>query len=457
MLTTWCALALAAGPLSLGEVLASAEQSFPSMVAARADVEGADGERLGADGAFDPTWRTRGWGVPVSGYPQVRLDSVIEVPTPLWGASFFGGYRLGAGNIVDYYGERVTWTGGELRAGAVVPVVRNGPIDRRRVTLARAELGQRLAGLGVEQQRLELMRVATNRYWEWVAAGRRRELARELLQLAKDRDVQLTGRAKVGDVPEFEAQDNRRALVQREALLVQAQRGVEQAALELSLFVRVEGRSLLPTDEQLPTQLPEPEGAVESGGVEEALAQRPDVARLVTQRQQLQQELRFARNQLLPALDLGVTVSQDVGASPGAKYDSLGKTELELSAVLEVPLLLRAPRGRLQVAQAAVAKLDAQLGLARERVALEVRDAESALAAARGRISLARNEIALAITLERGERARFELGDSTLLFVNLREQATAEAKAREIDSLLDAQRAKAALRAALGVPLTASR
>ena len=214
-------------PLSLGEVLRSAEEVFPSLVAARADLEGASGDLLTTAGAFDPIWRTRLWTAPISGYPHTRLDSVVEVPTPLWGASFFAGYRLGLGEIPIYYRERSTLSAGEVRAGALVPVLRNGPIDRRRANQARAELGQQLAGMAVSQQRLEISRLAAFRYWDWVAAGRRREIARSLLQLASDRDAQLATRAKAGDVPLFDRQDNQRALAQREALLVSAQRGVE--------------------------------------------------------------------------------------------------------------------------------------------------------------------------------------------------------------------------------------
>lgn len=455
MIASLLALALtqAPDPLPLGEVLRSADELFPSLSATRAEVDAAQGEQLSAEGGFDPNWRTRFWTSPVSGYPQTRLDSVIDVPTPLWGTSFFAGYRYGAGKIPDYYRERETLSGGELRAGAVVPVLRNGPIDRRRATLARAELGVQLAGLSLEQQRLELARLASFRYWDWVAAGQRRELARALLQLAKDRDDQLSARAQAGEVPQFDRQDNQRALAQREALLVQAQRGVEQAAFELSLFLRDEtGQPLQPTDARLPRSFPEPDRSLREGAsLDEALVRRPDVQRLLAQKKQQEVELAFQKNQLLPALDVGVTYTQDLGTTPRPELEPLGKPELEVSAVLDVPLLFRAPRGRIQSARAGITRLDAQLQLARDRVAVDVRDALSALGAAEERITFTRREVTVSVDLERGERTRFELGDSTLLFVNLREQAAAEARAREIDALADFHKAAAALRAALAL------
>lgn len=434
--------------LSLAEVLTSADALFPAMTAARADVEAADAEALAADGAFDPLWKTSATGVPVSGYPQVRVDSVIEAPTPLWGARFFGGYRYGTGKFQTYYGGRETWTGGELRAGAAVPLLRNGPIDRRRATQARAALARDIAGLGVEQQRIELARLATVRYWEWVAAGRRRDIARALLAIASDRDAQLRARAGAGDVAAFDQQDNLRALVQREQLLVSSQRSLDQASFELSLYLRDDaGEPVMPTEAQLPPTLPEPP-PLEAPAPAEVLARRPDYQRLLNQQKQAEVEVRLAKNQLLPALDVAGVVSQDLGQSPRPEAAALGQTEVEVSALLEVPLLYRAPIGRLRAAEATLTRVKAQLRLAGDRVSVDLRDTKNALDAATQRIAWARQEVDVAATLERGERTRFDLGDSTQFLVNLREQTTVEARLREVDAVLDAHRARAALLAA---------
>ncbi len=436
--------------LSLDVVIDSTLETYPVLLAARADVEAADGDRLAAAGAFDPQWRTRAWNVPIGSYPQTRVDTIIEAPTPLWGTSFFGGYRFGSGKIQSYYGERETWSLGELRAGAVVPLIRNGPIDRRRATEARAVLAQSIAGLSRQQQELELVRLATNRYWEWVAAGTRRAVARALFDIARERDAQLATRAGVGDVAEFDRQDNKRALVQREALLVQAQRGVEQAALELSLFLRDgEGNPRMPIDDELP-RLPD-SLLTPDVDLDAALARRPDVARLLDQKRAAEVELRFQQNQLLPSLDVGIAVSGDLGTRSAESYTPTQGTELEINAVLEVPLLFRAPVGRIQASRAALSKIDTQLRLARDRVSVEVRDGQSALKAALERVTLARQEVEVSLQLERGERKRFELGDGSLLFVNLREQTTVEARLREVDALLDGQRALASMRAALAL------
>jgi len=58
--------------------------------------------------------------------------------------------------------------------------------------------------------------------------------------------------------------------------------------------------------------------------------------------------------------------------------------------------------------------------------------------------------VELARELERGERKKFEAGDSTLFMVNLREQATADAAVRVVDGTADAYKAWLSYLAALG-------
>lgn len=446
--------------LELEEVLSAAERAYPSLVAAAADVNAADAEALTAAGGFDPALKARGFLTPAGfgPYPQIRVDSAIEAAIPGTPVSLFGGYRIGqplsSSGIQPYYRERETYPAGELRAGVSAPVLRNLLIDRRRATIARAELGQEGARQGQTLQRIEISRLAALRYWDWVAAGMRRQVARDLLGIAQARDRQLSVRVKTGDVPFFDQQDNLRAVAQRESLLVQTQRGVEQASFELALFLRDEaGAPTPPVEARLPSTFPEPQATFgDDASLDDALSRRPDVQRLLIQQRQQQVELSLQRNQLWPSLDLGLVFSQDLGTNPGTADPKLNIPEFEFSAMLEVPLLYRQPLGRIRAAEAGLARLSAQLQLARDRVAADVKDARSALDAARARVKFNRQEVDVAKKLEAGERQKFELGDSNLLFVNLRETQSAEASLREIDALLDYHRAVAAFRAAVAAP-----
>jgi outer membrane protein, heavy metal efflux system len=440
-------------PLSLEEVLAAVERHSPVIEAARWEAEGAEAELLAAQGGFDPQVRARAVSTPVGGYPSTRLETVVEQPTSLWGTNLFAGWRHGGGEFPSYAGQYETNALGELRAGVSVPLWRNGPIDRRRAQLARARLGTDAAGHAVAQSRLEATRAATLRYWDWVAAGRRYAIAVALRQLARDRDTQLEQRVRNGDLAAFEQVDNQRALVQREGQVVAAERLLQQTAIELSLFLRsAEGQPVVPEPSRLPAHFPTPEPAGQVVGpveLESVLARRPEVLRLEAARAQQQVERRLAENQRAPAVDVSVAAARDLGAGSPKR----GKPELEIGLQVELPTLNRGATGRARQAEAGLARLEAQLRLQRDRVGVEVRDALSALEAARERVEVARRELRLARDIEDAERTRFELGESTLLFVNLREQTSAEAAVREVDALSDYHKAVASLRAAAVLPL----
>lgn len=454
-LLAWPSLARAqAAPLELSTVLASVERHHPLVAAADRDRDAADGELRAAEGGFDPQWRTRAFAGPVGYYNPLTIDTSLVQPTRLWGATLFAGWRLGEGlsytGIPVYDGKSETNAYGEVRAGLSVPLWRNGPIDRARANITRAEHGRTVAAMGALQQRLELARLAAQRYWEWAAAGRRLAVARELLALASGRDAALAERVARGDLPAVERTDNARAVAQREGAVVAARRAMEQAAIELSLYLRdAGGDPRVPSPEELPGAMPEPaplDPTCVARDAREAGRARPEPRRFEAQRERERAERDWAENQQRPAIDVTVAASHDLG--PGAQ--SRQGPVLEAGLVVDIPLLNRVATGRARVAEAGMARAEEQRRLALDRVAADVRDAVSALEAARERVGAARREAAVAREVAELERQRLALGDSTLLVLNLREVSAAEAGLREVDALAEWQRAAAAYRFAVG-------
>jgi outer membrane protein, heavy metal efflux system len=444
----------AANELALNEVVRAVELRFPSILAAEQDRIAAEGDRLAAAGGFDPSWRSSGMAIPIGGYPSGRFDTVVEQPLPFWGSSVFAGYRLGLGDFPVYDGKLATNQYGEVRAGARVNLLRDGPIDRRRANIKRTEIGVDVAARTVEQQRLDAVRLGSFRYWDWVGAGRKVELSQSWLDLARERDTGLARRVETGDLADIERQDNQRAILQRTAHFVAAQRTLQQAAIELSMYLRDErGNAILPPTSRLPRQIPEPT-AFDAAGLAEAeraaLARRPEVKRLEHQRDQAEVEQEFATNQQRPAIDLVVMGAKDLG--PGdPKQD---KPSLEAGVMIDIPLLNRTARGRAQAASAQVERIDAQTKLVRDRVVADVRDAVSALIAAGERVKMLRAEVDMAQQLAKQEAKRLELGEGNVLLVNLREQAALDAGLRYVDTLVEWHKAMAAYRAATAAPST---
>lgn len=445
-------LLFATEPLTLDAVRRSAREHFPAIAGAQRDIAIAEAERLGADGGFDPRFVTRASGDVTGYYRGFTFDTLVEQPTPFWGASVFTGYRVGIGSFPDYEGKLVTGSGGELRAGVNLPLLRNGPIDRNRAAVRRAGFSVERATAGAAATRLEVVRSASVRYFSWVGAAWKLQLAEQMLALAEERQEALASRVAAGDIPLIERVENERAIAQRRSQVAAAERALEQAAIDLSLYLR-DGRGMpvVPERSSAPDGLIEPTLRLHDLDtiIETARRARPDLVRLRAGLSESLVELSLQKNQLWPALDLRATAAQDFGVVDPSRR----QFELQIGIVLDLPLAFRAQKGRVRAAESNVARNELVLRLQEERAANEVRDAASAARLAQARITALKDEIALADQLAQLERSRFQLGESTLLFVNLREQTSIEARVRHVDALVDAHRARMDLEAASGVSI----
>lgn len=437
-------------PLGLDEVLQAAVDAFPGLLAAQTRQSAAEGERMAAEGGFDTTLKTQARWSLIGLYENRNYDVSLEQPTGLWGTTFFGGWRRGTGDYPVYEGKSATASDGEARLGLNIPLWRNGPIDRRRATLAQAELGETIASHDVDLALIDLRRIVSHRYWDWVLAGQRLQVARSLLEVAESRDAGLRERVAAGDLPEFEVLDNQRAILERGERVVAAQRLLEQAAIQLSLYFRgADGEPKMPDARRLPAEIPpasRPQPERYEAALALAQAGRPELERLELQRRQSETELALQRNQQAPGVDLTIQGAQDFGTG----YSKLNREELYAGVTLDIPLQRRVASGRAQVAAANLQRIAQETRLAEDRIANEVRDALSALSAARNRLELAYRQVTAAEKLEEGERTRFDLGDSTLLVVNLREIARGDAELLRADAATALHKADADFRAALG-------
>jgi outer membrane protein TolC len=415
----------------------------------------AEGEHQAAQGGFDTQFKARNsWSV-TGLYENQNNDLSFEQPTALGGTTFFGGWRRGVGDYPVYEGKSLTANDGEMRVGVNIPLWRNREIDRRRANLQQAELGKAIANHEYDQAILDIRRLATHRYWDWVLAGQRLQTAERLLAIAEQRDSGIRQRVAAGDIPEFEALDNQRAIIERRERKVAAQRLLEQSAIQLSLYWRnADGEPRLPTAAQLPSGFPvnEPQATVNfEQAAQTAKQYRPELQRLSIQSQQTQTELDLQQNQRAPGVDVSVMGAQDIGYGK----DKLNREELYVGLNLDIPLQRRVASGRAQVAAANLQRLKWERQLLVERINAEVQDVLSALSAARQRLSLSNQQQQAAHQLEQGERDRFELGESNLLFVNLREIAHGDAALMAAEAASTLFKAHADYQAALALEIQA--
>lgn len=446
-------LGASAQTLGLETVLESVDRNYPPLAVAFAERDVADGELLQALGRFDLTLGAQVDTDQFGYYRNERVALGFDQPLQTLGASVYGGWRVGDGGFALYDGKSETRSFGEWRGGLKVPLLRNRDIDDRRAGLGKARIGRRLADLSVDQQRLVIRQMAARRYWDWASAGQRLRVARNVLRVAEERDAALAEAAKLGQIAAIEVTENQRQILQRRAQLTEAERGLEAAAIELSLFYRdAAGQPALASPGQLPAGLP-PSANITGEQFEQdrerALALRPEIARLSEQAKQARIDLRLAENDRLPAIDLGLGFTAEGGEGPVRR----GPSELKASLRFELPFQRRAAAGKQRSAEAKLRQIGLRERFARDQVDAELRDAVSAVRRAHERAALAAKEVLVAGDLADAERERFRLGDSTLFTVNLREQAAMEAELREVNAVSDYLRALTAYEQATAAPL----
>jgi hypothetical protein len=92
-----------------------------------------------------------------------------------------------------------------------------------------------------------------------------------------------------------------------------------------------------------------------------------------------------------------------------------------------MPLFQREGRGKVMTAEAEQQQLVLSQLYTEQQVSVDVDNWLSAIVRARDRVKAASEALRLAKTLEEGERTRFNMGATTVLFVNLRERNVVEA------------------------------
>jgi len=422
-------------PVSLEDVALSVTRYYPLVQAAWQERQVADGNQLSAWGEFDTKLKAISENQPLGFYETYRNSAGFNQPL-YSGGEVFGGYRNGGGSFEPWYEERETNQGGEFKSGVRVPLIRDKRIDARRAEVWRRTYDQQLANPAIRASIIQFVAHGGYAYWKWVAAGQKYRLGQQWLELARSRNRQIERRVEMQDLDPPELTDNLRAIAKREAKLADSRRILEQAAAKLSLYLRDNnGRPRVPALDELP-EFPNLRQLAErdiEGDITQARQSRPELQALQVKLQQLQIDYAEACNLTRPRLDAQLTGSQDVGQPTSSTRDK-SEFEVEASLYFDFPLQQRKGRGKAFAVQARMAQVSAKRRLVDDKVRVEVQAAYAGLNRSREEAEKAETAAELANQMADIERRKFELGESDLLKVALREQYALEAAEEQVSA-----------------------
>ena len=442
-----------AAPLTLEDVLKSVLLSYPLLQAVERERGIAAGKLTTAMGAFDTKVNMAGQSLAPGTYENYRSDFGFSQQFMTGGISAFGGFRTGFGDFPTYNLGQKTANAGEWRGGLNIPLARDREIDRARASRAQAALDVSLAEPTIERSRLDYMKSAARSYWNWLGSGERYAATERLLDLATERDKQLSLKVNSGIVANIERVDNQQNIALRNGLIVQADRALQQSSIELSLYHRNEsGQPLLARRSRLsPVPAPvEPTIELYEQSIARASSARPEFQRLSLQREKLLVERKLAVNQTLPGIDGQLMGNQDAGygKSPLSGPNGLDRQVLQAALVFQMPVQRRDAFGKIQTLDSQLTQINRQLSYAGDQVRAEVQDAFSLLERAYEFHEQSKHRLELARLVALAEREQLRLGRSDVLRVTLREQAKFEAELAEVNARQEYWRADSDLRAA---------
>jgi len=440
-------------PLTIDEVLARIELTHPLLQATGAERTKARGKILKALAAWEPTFhniteaeRYETWNLttaPAGGLscsktdplceplqPQRLMagfnDNKIEVGHP-WGFKIHGGLRQGFGDrgtlkfsaIPDMQGfDRMQ----QFIFGGSIKLLRGLMINEEYAEFQQAELAGPQAEVKVAQKRQDLYLAGAVQYWDWQVAVKQAEIVKRALAVAEERAVQVEGMAKGGRVAPLDVIEVNQEVQKRREAAIAAQRKVEYEQYKLSLFLWEQNEPVTPRPEWAPEfqgETPLPTNDEVAAYKVEAKDDRPEVRDLYIEAKMNNIDIKLAKNKLLPKLNIS-------GGPADAATDWIVGVGYTMGVHFEVPLFQRDGRGKVMGAEVFQQQLALKQQYIEQQVNLDVDNWLSAIVRARDRVTASTEALRLAKTLEEGERKRFNMGATTVLFVNLRERNVVE-------------------------------
>ncbi|TDF41384.1 TolC family protein [Alteromonadaceae bacterium M269] len=419
--------------IELTDVIESIKLNHPNILAAKAKREQTEFRQQEAEGEFDlqlaqkSKIRTGGF------YNGWYLDQSVTKPLEQYGANITARYRISDGSFPVYEDYFFTESGGEASLGLEFSLLKNRDIDKRRIGLQNAD---NFLDIGKNQEVLSINKLiydGINAYLNWYQAYKQTQAIDELVKLALTRQKGLESRIANGDLAEISKTEFETTLLTRQASLLEAQQRLMQARQLLNFYWRDnQGVIKQLTDQDIPTtQLKWPFSLVnfDDEWREFVISQHPALAEVDANIRLAKNDIRLAKNNILPKLDIELKVSEDIGRGDSETLDG---NETYFGVNFSVPLERRTARAKKSIAELKLSELEFNRKALRDRLLTDIKTHTAQLGALRQLSDLRANQAIVARKLERHEHKRFDAGDSDQFLLNARETQAGQA---ELDSI----------------------
>jgi outer membrane protein TolC len=418
--------------LSLSEYISYVKLYHPVVKQANLTLEESEAVLLQARGAFDPNIQVD-WGSKQfqgTSYYE-KLNSTFTIPT-WFGIEFIGQMEETSGAFVNP--ENITPDNALYSMGVAIPIARDLLINKRMAALKQAKIFKQQAA---EEQQILLNRIlydAIIAYVEWLRAYNELQLFESFVENAQVRFDGIKRSVIEGELAAIDSLEARIILNDRKLSLENSLLNFTKARLELSNFLWYEQNIPLEIEENtIPDLLTVEQIDRELNILNLALEEynsdtHPFLKSLQFQKDQQAVQRNLFRNDLLPRLDL--------------KYNFLTTTPLEMSSItnnnyragihFSYPLFLRRERANLRLASIIIRDLEYEIATTRLNIEVKIAKINRQIES----IVIQDNFLSQIVTdteqLLIAEERKFEMGESSIFLVNMRENNFIDAKLKTI-------------------------
>lgn len=426
--------------LSFENFIESVRKNHPTIKLASLEREIAAAKRLEAAGAFDPSIDSSNFYNRYNSSSKIgeELDAfssstALVLPTR-FGAKFSGGAKYAIGDI----STPISPTGdtGEYFITAEVPLLRNGFYrNESAIKEKQAKLSVTDAEYLYFRTSLNILMQAAAEYYSWVTAYEIFSLENGMLQVVLDQANFTQEQIELGNLPEISSSEALREVRSREGKVQTQSRKFQEASYKVNSFMWEDNGSSMRVpwfdDVALdPVNIEEIDREDINAAQLTALENRPELKSLKISKDIVKLDKSFAKNQMLPLLNAYISPGYETG------NDSIGPT-LQAGVNISLPLRVRTAKGKLKQAEIKLEQIDVKEKQTLQRIFLEIENAASEINANYKKYLAAQEELKHAQELEKGEKDRFELGDSTLFLVIRRQRARLESQIKLAEIVRD--------------------
>ena len=436
-------------------------QRFTPLVAGEQETE--------AWGAYDPEFFAE------FGYSDTEepISFLLQGVSTSQGDSYdgFGGFR----GLIPYFGSEYSFQFNGERTTTNLPVQAFSPEFRSsfslsvtqpllrgliwneawtRVKTSRIRYDESLENF--RRRVMDTVQEVEDSYWNLIATSEQKRVAQKSLETAQALLDQTETQYEVGVVSKVEVVEAEAGVADREFNLIVAvnrYRTAQDQLINLVLSTELTPDSTLHIE---PTDPPKDYVTYHvdaKQATQRAFKQRPElkIADDAIERQKL--ELKFAKNERLPGLDIqfnygnqGLAGTPNGAAGAGFPKGDFGDTlddfltddaadQISARALLTIPLTNTAARSRVSQGELELRRTTVQKRRLEQDIILEVRKAVRDLESSQEGIEAAQRASEASAEQLRAERIRLEYGESTPFDVLLREEDFVTAESREIEAI----------------------